>query len=116
MQRIRYCAAILFLAATACSATDSHGVADKRSDFTQFVPMHTDPGRDGLKEVRAYFRRANRSEIIGVIEHACAGGRAGRSVYDEKTGAGYYVNCNPHNKQLLNGYVSANPRVEPHSH
>lgn len=107
---------LLFVGTAACSASDSHGIADKRTDFRSFLPMKADPGADGLRKVRPYFRRAERGEIIRVIEQSCADGRSGRSVFNERTGAGYYVNCNPHNRQLLNGYVPVNSRVEPHSH
>ena len=107
--------AVLFGAACACSTQEVRGIADKRSDFRNFVPMKSDPGRDGLKEVKPYFRQANRSEIMAAIERACDGRRTGSSVYDERRSAGYYVNCNPRNRQLLNGYVPINPKVGPRS-
>jgi hypothetical protein len=53
--------------------------------------------------------------VLRAIERACTGGRRGSSIYNEKTGAGYYVNCNPRNRQLLNGYVSLTPAARPHS-
>lgn len=104
------------LAMTACSSAEGQrGVADQRSHFAQFIPMRQDPARDGLKEVRPFFNHANRTEIMRAIEHACVGDKAGSSVYDPRSGRGYYVNCNPRNRQLLNGYVPSNPRREPHS-
>ncbi len=117
MKRLnRCCAFVLLAAATACSATGERGIADKRSDFRRFIPMRTDPAADGLRQVHPYFRRADRTEIIRAIENACADGRSGRALFDERTKAGYYVNCNPRNRQLLNGYVPANAKQEPHSH
>lgn len=77
--------------------------------------MKTDPARDGLKAVKPYFRASDPAGVRKAIERACDGRRRGSSVYDERTGAGYYVNCNARNRQLLNGYVSAQPRVQPHS-
>ena len=106
---------VLFAAGEACSMQDARGIADKRSDFRQFIPMKTDPARDQLKAVKPYFRRADRVSIMQAIEHACDGRRRGSSLYDPKTGAGYYINCNPKNQQLLNGYVPINPSVQPHS-
>jgi hypothetical protein len=91
------------------------GIADKRSEFSRFLPMTADPARDGLKAVKPYFPTANRAEILRAIEHACVGGRHGSSIYEERRQAGYYVNCNPKNRQLLNGYVAANPAAQPHS-
>jgi hypothetical protein len=106
---------VLLATIPACSIQPTPGVADKRSDFRSFLPMKADPGRDGLKRAKPYFRRADRGEIIRAIERACNGRRSGSSVYDPRTGAGYYVNCNPRNRQLLNGYVPANPSQQPHS-
>jgi hypothetical protein len=97
----------------ACSTGGQHGIADRRSDFKAFLPMKQDPARDGLKRVRPYFKRANREEILSAIERACRGGKAGSSIFNPKTEEGYYVNCNPRNRQLLNGYVPVNPAVEP---
>lgn len=77
--------------------------------------MQSDPGREGLKAVRPYFKTASRPQILRAIERACTGDKRGNSVQDERTGAGYYVNCNPANRQLLNGYVPSNPREQPHS-
>lgn len=108
---------MLLLVLTACSISRraQRGIADRRSDFRSFLPMEQDPSRDGLKPVRPYFQRANRNEILAAIDRACVGGKSGSSVYEPRTQQGYYVNCNPRNRQLLNGYVSANPRREPHS-
>ena len=83
--------------------------------------MTGDPARDGLKPVRPFFRTANRAEILRAIEKACSGvGENGRrkegsSAFNPGTGAGFYVNCNPENRQLLNGYVPANSAHPPHS-
>jgi len=77
--------------------------------------MKTDPAREGLKAVKPYFRGADRAQVIRAIERACDGHRRGSSVYDPRTGTGYYINCNPRNQQLLNGYVPANPSEQPHS-
>src|SRR4051812_29932050 len=108
--------ALLFLiAAASCSKHDARGIADSRSDYRGFTPMKADPARDGLRPVKPYFRGADRAGVLKAIERACDGRRRGSSVYDERTGAGYYVNCNPRNRQLLNGYVSLNPKAQPHS-
>lgn len=83
--------------------------------------MSGDPARYGLKSVRPYFRTANRAQILRTIENACRGvGQGGRrkegsSAYNPGNETGYYVNCNPENRQLLNGYIPAKPSVEPHS-
>jgi hypothetical protein len=98
-----------------CSAGGTRGIADTRSDYKQFIPMKADPARDGLKPVQPYFRSSDRTAVLRAIERACTGGRRGSSIYNEKTGAGYYVNCNPRNRQLLNGYVSLTPAARPHS-
>lgn len=116
MKLLTSCFAFLLVITTACSGQGQRGIADKRSDFRQFIPMKTDPRKDGLREVKPFFRRAERAEIVRAIEHACTSGRDGSSVLDERTGAGYYVNCNPRNRQLLNGYVPLNSRQEPHAH
>jgi hypothetical protein len=105
-------ALILF---SSCSAEGQRGIADGRSDFKSFAPMQQDLTRDGLKPVKPYFKRANRQEILRAIERACTGGKRGSSVFDPRTDEGYYVNCNPSNRQLLNGYVPANARQAPHS-
>jgi hypothetical protein len=54
-------------------------------------------------------------QILRAIERACQSGQSGSSNQDARTGAGYYVNCNPENRHLLNGYVPINPRQQPHS-
>jgi hypothetical protein len=105
----------LLAAASACSREETRGIADKRSDYRNFLPMKQDVARDGLKSVKPYFHRADRTEIIRAIERACDGRRSGSSVYDPRTEAGYYVNCNPRNRQLLNGYVPLNPSEQPRS-
>lgn len=107
--------AALVLFSFSCSAGDQRGIADKRSDFKSFVPMRQDLARDGLKPVRPYFKRANRQEILRAIERACTGEKRGSSVFNPRTDEGYYVNCNPNNRQLLNGYVPANAKQAPHS-
>lgn len=104
---------LLFLAA--CSHTATRGIADQRSDFKKFLPMTGDPLRYGLKPVRPYFNSANREEILRAIARACTAGREGSSVFEPQAQSGYYVNCNPTNRQLLNGYVSRDPRKRPHS-
>lgn len=100
---------------TACSAHGQRGIADKRSNFERFVPMKQDPAKDGLKTVKPYFERANRTEILRLIDHVCQGGKEGSSAYDPRSGRGYYINCNPRNRQFLNGYVPSNPKRRPHS-
>jgi hypothetical protein len=100
---------------SACSAGGQRGIADKRTDFKRFLPMTGNPSRYGLRIVRPYFRTANRSQILRAIEVACQGGREGSSVFNEERQTGYYVNCNARNRQLLNGYVPANPARQPHS-
>jgi hypothetical protein len=101
---------------TACSpATGQRGVADRRSEFQKFLPMTGDPARYGLKEVQPYFTRPDRAAVLRAIERACQGGRAGTSIFDPRKKAGYYVNCNPENRQLLNGFVPLSPAVRPHS-
>jgi hypothetical protein len=109
------CAIALALILTACSSNSQRGIADRRSDFHKFLPMTGDPARYGLKPVRPFFRRANRAEILGAIDAACTGRREGSSVYRPETQSGYYVNCNPSNRQLLNGYVSRDSRRRPSS-
>ncbi|MBV9499589.1 MAG: hypothetical protein JO138_09465 [Acidobacteriaceae bacterium] len=100
---------------TACSLPGQRGIADRRSEFQKFLPVSGDPARYGLKEVRPYFTRPDRATILRAIERACQGGRAGSSIFDPAKRAGYYVNCNPQNRQLLNGFVPLNPGVRPHS-
>jgi hypothetical protein len=106
---------VLLATVGACSRQDARGIADKRSDFRSFLPMKADPVRDGLRPVKPFFQRADRAEILRAMERACNGNRSGSSVYDPRTEAGYYVNCNPRNRQLLNGFVPLNPSEEPHS-
>jgi len=103
------------LAFWGCSAESQRGIADKRSDFKSFIPMQQDLTRDALRPVKPFFKRANREEILRAIERACVGAKRGSSVFEPRTGEGYYVNCNPENRQLLNGYVPANARQAPHS-
>jgi len=91
------------------------GIADKRTEYRTFRPMEGNPGGYGLKPVRPYFGTANRTRILEAIELACRGAKEGSSVYDPKTGSGYYVNCNPRNRQLLNGYIPSDPRRMPRS-
>lgn len=109
------CLFALLLASLACSLNSQHGIADRRSDFRKFLPMTGDPARYGLKSVRPFFRAANRAEILRAIESACSGEKEGSSIFHPESQSGYYVNCNPRNRQLLNGYVSADPRRRPHS-
>jgi hypothetical protein len=110
----RWAVAVLLLL-VACSGAGQRGIADRRSEFQRFLPMTGDPAKYGLKTVRPYFRSANRAEILRAIERACTGEKEGSSIYDTERQAGYYVNCNPSNRQLLNGYVSRDPRRRPHS-
>jgi hypothetical protein len=106
--------AVLLLA---CGSSGVRGIADKRSDFQKFLPMTEDPVRHGLKGVRPFFKHANRSQILRAIETACQDPRKrGASIMNPSADSGYYVNCNPENRQLLNGYVSLNPSQAPHSH
>lgn len=105
----------LMIVLTACSGAAQRGIADKRTDFKKFLPMEKAPAEYGLRPVRPYFQRANRAEILRAIEAACAGGgKEGKSEYNPPTEAGYYVNCNPRNRQLLNGYVPLNAKRRPH--
>lgn len=108
--------AIAFCMVAACAGRDVRGIADKRSDFKQFLPMKGDAAHYGLRTVKPFFPRANRAEIMRAIENACRDTRKrGSSVYNEERQAGYYVNCNPQNRQLLNGYVPATSREAPRS-
>jgi hypothetical protein len=104
----------VLLVLAACSGSNQRGIADRRSEFRRFLPMTGDAAKYGLKPVRPYFRSANRAEILRAIERACTGEKEGSSVFDTERQAGYYVNCNPNNRQLLNGYVSRDPRRRPH--
>jgi hypothetical protein len=105
---------IVFLL-VACSHSGQRGIADRRSDFRKFLPMTGDPARYGLKPVRPYFRTAKRAEILRAIETACTGDKEESSIFKRESQAGYYVNCNPKNRQLLNGYVARDARRRPHS-
>ena len=96
-------------------AVAPRGIADKRSDFREFLPLDGDLARYGLKAVHPQFRAGDREAVVRAIEAACQGGKAGSSEYDPRTEQGYYVNCNPKNRQLLNGYVPLDPRTRPHS-
>ena len=79
------------------------------------MPMTGDPVKYGLKPVRPFFKHANRPEILRAIEKACTGGKEGSSVFNPAAQSGYYVNCNPSNRQLLNGYVARDASRRPHS-
>lgn len=113
--RRRVCAIVVGLMLAACSLNSERGIADRRSDFRKFLPMTGDPMKYGVKPVRPYFKRANRAEILRAIEAACTGRKEGSSVFEPAAQSGYYVNCNPSNRQLLNGYVSRDPRKRPSS-
>ena len=113
--RLTFSIAVLALL-LACSAGNTRGIADRRTDFKQFLPMKGEPSHYGLRTVRPFFRSANRAEIMRAIDNACRDTRKrGSAVTDERRQAGYYVNCNPENRQLLNGYIPANQRERPHS-
>jgi hypothetical protein len=116
MKPLRAFTIVILVLCVACSSSSQRGIADKRSDFRKFLPMTGDPVRYGLKAVRPFFRTANRSEILHAIEAACSGEKEGSSVYRSEAQAGYYVNCNPSNRQLLNGYVARDARRRPSSH
>lgn len=108
-------AVCLLASSLACSEANDRGIADKRTDFSKFLPMTQNTANDGLKPVKPFFRTPRREQIMAAIERACSGAKAGSSVYEPREGKGYYVNCNPRNRQLLNGYVPANSRERPHS-
>ena len=129
MKRHLFGLAIALVLLSACGsvgmrgfAENVRGIADKRTDFRKFTPMSGDPGRFGLKAVNPYFKRANRAQILRAIESACRdtgrpdAHKRGSSVLNPAAGSGYYVNCNPENRQLLNGYVPASQSQAPHSH
>ena len=97
----------------ACTRREQRGIADKRTNFERFLPMTANPAHYGLKPVRPFFRVANRMQILRAIERACHNGQSGSSVQDSR--GGYYVNCNPENRQLLNGYIPSNAQKQPHS-
>jgi hypothetical protein len=110
------CALLVLALLIGCSAHGVRGIADKRTDFRKFLPMTGDPGRYDLKAVKPYFQRANRAQLLRAIENACQDRRKhGSSFFNPETQSGYYVNCNPENRQLLNGYIPANPSEAPHS-
>jgi hypothetical protein len=109
-------AVLILLIFASCSARSQRGIADRRTDFRAFLPMKQDPYKDGLKPVKPHFKSANREQILRTIERACVGGKSGSSAYNPATQDGYYVNCNPRNRQLLNGYVPIDPSKEPRSH
>jgi hypothetical protein len=116
MRRILFSVGFAFWFVTGCSVGSERGIADKRSDFQHFIPMKENPSKYGFREVEPFFRNADRGRIVAAIERACAvRGKRGSSVYDERRHAGYYVNCNPENRQLLNGYVPVNSKEAPHS-
>jgi hypothetical protein len=108
--------AVSLLALAACSGSKQRGIADKRTDFAKFLPMEGDPQRYGLRAVRPRFANGQRAAVEHAIASACQGGKEGSSDFDPRTGQGYYINCNPRNRQLLNGYVPLNPAHMPHSH
>jgi hypothetical protein len=111
-------AVFLICLMTACSGGSQRGIADKRSDFKKFLPMEKPAAEYGLRQVRPFFKRADRAQILRTIEEACLTGgsnKSGSSAYNPATQAGYYVNCNPGNRQLLNGYIPLNARRHPHS-
>ncbi|HMJ60558.1 MAG TPA: hypothetical protein VK493_02305 [Bryobacteraceae bacterium] len=116
MKRILLSCGFAFWVVTGCSVGSERGIADKRSDFRRFIPLSEDPTSHGLRAVEPFFRDVDRGRILSIIEKACAvRGKRGSAVYDERRHAGYYVNCNPDNRQLLNGYVPANSKEAPHS-
>ncbi len=105
----------ILLTVAACSAQNGRGIADKRSNFERFIPLEKDPAQEGLRAVKPHFKRANRAEITRAIEMACQGNKAGSSVFNPRTDEGYYINCNPRNRQLANGYVPLNSKERPGS-
>jgi hypothetical protein len=116
MKRILLSFSFALLMVTGCSVGSERGIADKRSDFRRFIPMTEDPSSHGLRAVEPFFRNVDRGRILSAIERGCAiRGKRGSAVYDERRHAGYYVNCNPDNRQLLNGYVPANSKKAPYS-
>jgi hypothetical protein len=116
MKRILLSFSVAFLVVAGCSVESERGIADKRSDFRRFIPMAEDPSSHGLRAVKPFFRDVDRGHILSAIERACAvPGKRGSAVFDERRQAGYYVNCNPNNRQLLNGYMPANSKEAPHS-
>lgn len=110
------CMAVSLLTLVACSGSKQRGIADRRSDFRKFLPMEGDPHRYGLRAVRPRFASGDRSGVERAIETACQGGKEGSSSFDPRTDEGFYINCNPRNRQLLNGYIPVDPAHMPHSH
>lgn len=113
-------AAGILLTVLGCSGRGVRGIADKRTEFRKFLPMSGDASRYGLKQVNPYFHRANRGQILRAIESACQDShkdshKHGASIFNPSTSSGYYVNCNPENRQLLNGYIPATPGHGPHT-
>lgn len=106
---------MFLLSLAACSRNAARGIADRRSNFEKFLPMEQDPTHYGLRPVKPYFTHADRGELQRAFRNACTQGKQASSVFDEATNRGYYVNCDPRNFQLLNGYVPLNPGVQPHS-
>jgi hypothetical protein len=107
---------IISLLLISCNRGNQRGIADRRSDFKKFIVMEGAPESYGLKAVRPYFKRANRSELLSAIENACQSrAKSGASIFNPATGAGYYVNCNAANRQLLNGYIPSDARKKPRS-
>ncbi|MGC2659718.1 MAG: hypothetical protein WA324_17300 [Bryobacteraceae bacterium] len=104
------------VALAACSGSKQRGIADKRTNFAKFLPMEGDPHRYGLRTVRPRFSNGDRSGVEHAIASACQGGKEGSSDFNPRSDEGYYVNCNPRNRQLLNGYVPVDPAHMPHSH
>ena len=107
---------LLLLSSASCSGSKQRGIADKRTNFSKFLPMEGDAHRYGLRTVRPRFANGQRAQIEHAINVACQGGKEGSSSFDPQTDEGYYVNCNPSNRQLLNGYIPLNPAHMPHSH
>jgi hypothetical protein len=103
------------VALAACSGSRQRGVADQRTHFSRFVPMEGDVHRYGLRAVRPRFANGDHAAIERAINSACQGGKEGSSSFDPRTDEGYYVNCNPRNRQLLNGYIPVDPAHMPHS-
>ena len=108
--------AFLLAVLSSCASPDERGIADTRSEFGKFLPIPHAVASYDLKPVKPFFKRANRAEILRAIDHACQGSKGGSSIYDERTGAGYYVNCNPRNRRLLNGYSPLDPKKRLREH
>jgi hypothetical protein len=104
------------IALAGCSGSKQRGIADKRTNFSKFIPMEGDVHRYGLRAVRPRFANGDRAAVERAINSACQGGKEGSSSFDPRTDEGYYVNCNSRNRQLLNGYIPIDPAHMPHSH